>query len=126
MNNDRLKFRVWNKSKNRYITEDIASLYLYSDGKLQVHYHGQHEPTEINTNDAIIEFATGLRDINGNLIYSGDIVLNNDANLYEVFWADTELCWSLKNTRTGICRALNCFDGDDCEIIGNIHEQKEQ
>lgn len=123
--NDRFKFRVWNKSKNRYITEDIASLYLYSDGKFEVHYHGQHEPTETNTNDAIIEFATGLRDKNGNLIYANDIcrvkVVDGGYETVLVVWNGTAWCF-----QCGFWIKLMCFwNPDEIEIICNVHEQKE-
>lgn len=131
MQNDRLKFRVYDKRVNAYVLQ--SGLYygfmIDTDGVLKAYretdfdYGNDPVDTLTDAHDFIIEQCTGLRDKHGNLIYEGDIVLNKNGDEYEVFWAEPELCWALESIKTTDSRALNCFDGDECEIIGNIHKR---
>lgn len=123
MNNDRLKFRVWDKKNKKYM-ENYASCSINESGVLHVHTFGQHYELE-NTEDFEVEQCTGLKDKNGNLIYDGDIIRwygTHKTQDYKVVWVNAG--WCLKDLRTMTTIAMTGLEAS--EIIGNIHEQKEQ
>ena len=121
--NDRFKFRVWAKKSKRY-TGNNASYSIDESGVLHVHTFGQHYELE-NTEDFEVEQCTGLKDKNGNLIYDGDIIRwygTHKTQDYKVVWVNAG--WCLKDLRTMTTIAMTGLEAS--EIIGNIHEQKEQ
>lgn len=123
MNNDRLKFRVWDKKNKKYM-ENYASCSINESGVLHVHTFGQHYELE-NTEDFEVEQCTGLKDKNGNLIYDGDIIRwygTHKTQDYKVVWVNAG--WCLKDLRTMTTIAMTGLEAS--EIIGNIHEQKER
>ena len=105
MNNDRLKFRVWNSIYNQY----DYSFSLDADGRL---WNG-HCPREAAT----FEQCTGLYDKNGKLIYEGDVVRFPDGFGGEVAWWDGLWIYD----RIGLSPLTKHIDG--IEVIGNIHEE---
>ena len=119
--NDRFKFRVWDIDKARYNTDD--NFVLDPDGIL-----GEWDSIGTYEEDGyIVEQCTGVKDKNGNLIYENDIVEQSPSgNKYKIIWIDTDCGWGLENAQTGFIRTMNCFVGDELEVIGNIHEQKEE
>lgn len=119
MNNDRLKFRVWDKTTKRYF-------YL----ELKFGDNGYH-PEFIQ--DPVFEQCTGLRDENDNLIYEGDIIkceIDIEREL-SVVWDDG--CFGVYvPTHDDFVKFYTLgnftkheWEVKNIEIIGNIHEQKD-
>lgn len=123
--NDRLKFRVWDNKLKQYRTP--GDIQLGANGKTFIISKELPNLYQV-IEDVIVEFCTGLKDKNGNLIYEGDIVK-----------CDRDF----DGGRVGLIKKVAFFDGAFClgnldgfdwyylnkfhniEIIGNIHEQKD-
>ena len=118
--NDRFKFRFYDKQCKMYLSDGY---YINGDKWMDDYYEDVSDLPEY----IIPEQCTGLKDKNGNLIYEGDIVRCSDGNIYNIRWSDAAMIMIAVNTATKIGDAiykLKCYD--EFEIIGNIHEQKEQ
>ena len=115
---DRFKFRIFNK---------LAMEFSYfSNPDLQVCFNGDFKSGLIfpMDNSAIymgkyeeIQFCTGLKDKNGELIYEGDIISRGEDRgviKYDDETASYYIRW--KESETFI---------EDCEVIGNIYENPE-
>lgn len=132
MNNDRLKYRVWNIYFKCY--EDERNVWLPPWGELYGD-DGYYRPTNFQKNENfdperdnffiflenyIVEQCTGLKDANGILIYVGDIV-ECDGDCFEVvpskygFAFEDHLGW----------RHYKLLEREDVVIVGNIHENSE-
>ena len=112
MNHDRFRFRIWCKEINEY----LVGTFLV--GGEMIHNAVDFE-SFLDVGNFVIEQCTGLKDKNGNLIYEGDIV-NYCGEINTVVF---NACGFKFKDNEGLC--IEPFRAD-VEIIGNIHEQKEQ
>lgn len=101
-----IKFRAWGTNINEYMgipnkPSDVVNIL----GEL------------INRGTWTIEQYTGLKDKNGKEIYEGDIVKLWDREPEMVVWDNLIGAYDPLSWET--------FDTDECEVVGNIHENPE-
>ena len=107
-----LKFRAWFNRFEKMVYEvdkDTFDLWKgYWNGKIHIVYPDDGD---------VVEQYTGLKDKNGKEIYEGDIVKLWDREPELVVWDNLIGAYDPLSWET--------FDTDECEIIGNIHENPE-
>lgn len=116
-NNDRFRFRVWNKKRKQWYS------YLCLDC-LSGHIPG------LNEDNDIVEQCTGLKDKNGKLIYEGDII---DFSIFGqeyttrkglIKYAKEDACFGVFFSNN-LCLCFNRVAEETIEVIGNLHENPE-
>lgn len=69
--------------------------------------------------------STGLHDRNGKLLFEGDIVKIKDRAIAYISWYEYDGLFILSNEYTRFMNDFTIIDDDECEWIGNIHENAE-
>ena len=123
-----LKFRVWDKRYKRYVKPYAVCL----DGRAIAITEPSNDLETLDSERAIIEQYTGLKDSNGKKIYEGDIVKYSDGDAYEVCFFNG--CFGIKNRNLSALYSSYTFNDHDIysstgklrlEVIGNIHGNKD-
>lgn len=117
-----IKFRIWNNNTNRYEYTEL-DYYFVIDQRIKAYEYEQY---------------TGLNDKNGKEIYEGDIVEQfvcgihqfkgkkcGRSTIWQVRWNKEECCFELHYLRGSLFGDSLMSDGDEYEVIGNIHENEE-
>ena len=91
----------------------------------------------LNNDNIVVEQYTGIRDVDNNPIYEGDVVIpvEQDITFWELVDLDVEPIEVKKNnylyglklardTNGDIYKAYNYYYGKDLRIVGNIHRKK--
>lgn len=124
--NDRFKFRVWDKRRNKFIESPEPTPMLQANGLLAYFKDAEY------MNNYVIQFCTGLKDKNGKLIYEGDIlqdIARHDKPLYIVKWNKSQAQFYIEMInpkKYELYAEWHMGRHDlDYEVIGNIYENKE-
>lgn len=120
----KIKYRVWHKEFNRFLTPD--EWFVDMNGDLKFLWIGQvdTEMMSVDPSIYIIDTFTGIKDKNGKEIYSKDFIKYSARsykdNVAMVTWYDIFGCWGLFTKMSeNLC---NCYD---IEIVGNAHQNTE-
>lgn len=121
----RPKFRAWDKR----FSEFVEDFFVSEDGKIykKTKDTGYGIAISRETSDKIILMqSTGLKDLNGIVIFEGDIVKIFDS-LYTVFYNISEGSYQLEphDERWVVDYMSNFSSEESLEIVGNIYENKE-
>ena len=118
---DRFRYRVWDKTKNKWLHFDFSTYPTY-----------QYRIWQALTDGETFYQCTGLKDKNGKLIYEGDIL----GGIYHGYieYCDECKCFQLKVKDYG-CLAcegdlhwyelVEAEEQNELEVIGNIYENPE-
>ena len=103
-----LGFRAWDGDHyiENCIVVDEQTIMVFDEG------NGFYEMVEVDC----VEQDTGLKDKNGKKIHEGDIVREFGLDNYAVVFAQGR--WKIGKDDLFTC-------ADSCEVIGNVHENKE-
>lgn len=135
---DRLKFRLYDKAIGEMVY-DVCVGFIKDYGKTddwvcadtscgQITYRGD------KLKDIVLMQSTGLKDINGKLIYEGDIIkieyydYGIKYRIGVVEWDYDGFCvtyHNAKDTKISGCGLVDIVNGDKQEVIGNIYDNPE-
>lgn len=135
MNNDRFKFRAWNKKERKYYY-DVENVYS-DDSRVCSDIPDDREGCPayhycfgslIEDPGYVIEQCTGLTDRNGRLIFEGDLLgeSKEDDEFVEICWCGTlaSFMCDIYPESYGNLETCDIEYLAKLEIIGNIHEME--
>ena len=133
-NLDRLKFRIWDKKKEKWSEDNFndgeglvaSGWYIDLEGGFEIGHNVAIEDSRF-----IVEQSTGIYDIDGNLIFEGDIIgtLGADPVEYVVKWNESTCSFYAHHTNDKMDNfntliTLQWIKVLQISILGNIHQEK--
>ena len=130
----RVRFKIWDKTHNKWLTSNCGQFLLNQNGDLVFHQEGLNPLEEVKS---IIDYEivrdTGLKDKYGKVIYEGDIIRTHENRIQKVIWNSNgfkleykfkrsylgEIYWE---TRKDIELSETHNKRWGIEVIGNIYE----
>ncbi|WP_051196045.1 YopX family protein [Clostridium paraputrificum] len=128
----RVKFKIWDKTRNKWLTSNCGQFLLNQNGDLVFHQEGLNPLEEVKSAiDYEIVRDTGLKDKCGKAIYEGNILqFYNDVDYIikpgyaKVVFKDGAFC--CKHFKYGTEYLANMDMSDmDITVVGNIYENPE-
>lgn len=128
----RVRFKIWDKTRNKWLTSNCGQFLLNQNGDLVFHQEGLNPLEEVKS---VIDYEivqdTGLKDKYGKAIYEGDILqFYNDVDYIikpgyaKVVFKDGAFC--CKHFKYGTEYLANMDMSDmDITVVGNIYENLE-
>jgi uncharacterized phage protein (TIGR01671 family) len=119
-----IKFRVWNNKDKKFI---YADEFNYNNLKLKLFYFFLYVTDEEDfgkTGFSELQQYTGLKDKEGNNIYEGDILLDDNKQIHIVKFIDSVSCFCIAVNNEDCHLALYVYN-EESIIIGNIHQTPE-
>lgn len=117
-----IKFKIWDIDHKIMVHSAIE---LKNDSILQ------RVKLEERTSDNVLWLQyTGIKDMEGNEIYEGDILRKFDGKKYVILWDSGDAGFVSVDLKEYILKPESRLDERDlvwvvCEVIGNIHENPE-
>jgi len=119
------RYRIFDIIENNYCEESDNKWFLTRNGKL---YNSERDEYYIPGEHYIIEFSTGIKDIDDYYIYDGDIIegvsnnifSNGEINRYEVFWGKDS--WHINDTLFSLQELFN-YCNNKIKIVSNTHKK---
>ena len=123
----RWNMRIWDDNKKEWLCQsdkDALTYYGFDiTGGETTEFQGL--PKWHPDRHLIWEQSTGLKDKNDKEIYEGDILQDNKGECCRVEWNEKEAHFGLYANRQFELTDFVWMQGEDVEVIGNIHENPE-
>lgn len=122
---DRFKYRAWNKINKTMkevtqITLDKKQTASMSDITEKITVHLLYQP------HFVLMQCTGLKDVNGKLIFEGDrVYIGCEDEIATIQWSDDLARFTIHFEDEEIQADFDNYNGKELEVIGNIYESPE-
>lgn len=124
----KFKFKIWDKTRNKWLTSNCGQFLLNQNGDAMFHMDGDNELEPIiDQIEYEILFYTGLKDKNGKEIYEGDIIKYSHKAVGEI---KREVrykygMYGIEGRHEGTQIPFANILGSEREVVGNIYENPE-